>query len=107
MDEKTYVGSPVIAMKLLRNDQAGYDIRYRVDKNGNWIYVEVKNAADDAFIISSPEITFGLDNKESYELALVKHSELFMVKGFFLEDGWQQDFTIESNYIAVPKDWVR
>ena len=91
--------------EVFRDDTAGYDIKYREHKDAEWVMVEVKSAANDAFIISSNEVEKGIANKERYFLALIKNKEIFMVQDFFMDPGWAKDFYVEGNYTAVPKDW--
>ncbi len=57
------------------DDSAGYDMQYK-DENGNWQYVEVKNATHPnndyySFIITANEEQFAKDHIDNYNLFLV------------------------------------
>jgi hypothetical protein len=86
-----------------RDDTCGFDFKYRVD--GQWKMLEVKNAVNDSFIISSKEVAIGLLNKGDYHIALVKNGQINLVKDFFLNEGWMKDFVVEGDYTAVPREW--
>lgn len=66
-----------------------YDLRYS-NKDGIVKYVEVKTFDNGRFILSKAEYDFGLDNKENYEIWLVKNKhQVIPIKDFFFNNKYK------------------
>lgn len=60
-----------------------YDIKYSKDGGVNWIYVEVKSAAQNKFSITIWEKEFGENNADCYEIWVLKESKITAITNFF------------------------
>ncbi len=90
-----------------KNDKAGYDARYRKNKNSEFIYLEVKSYSRNSFIITANEISKGFSAPERYHIALVKDNSIFIVEDYFLNQKRKEEFEIlNSNKSIKPLDFV-
>jgi len=87
-----------------KNDSLHYDIEYK-NKNNEWKYLEVKAISDDNFIISNSEKDKGLAEPDKYEMALVKDTDIFIVKDIF-KFNVGESFENNSKFTAQAKDYV-
>ena len=90
-EKKVYIklielyGQNSVAWKSKEDEGLHYDIRYTKDGE-NWIYVEVKSFDNGKFYISKREKSFGENNKEKYEVWLVRNDELYPIELFKMDN---------------------
>ncbi len=87
-----------------KNDKLHYDIEYK-NENNEWKYLEVKAISDNMFIISNAEKDKGLAEPDKYEIALVKDTDIFIVKDIFKFNNGES-FENNSKFIAQAKDYI-
>lgn len=87
-----------------KNDKLHYDIEYK-NENNEWKYLEVKAISDDNFIISNAEKDKGLEEPDKYEMALVKDTDIFIVKDIF-KFNVGESFENNSKFTPQAKDYV-
>lgn len=73
------------------NEGLHYDLRYRTEDNAIK-YIEVKTFNKDHFFVSIDEFIFGLQNKEHYEIWLVRHpSKIIRIDDFYDNAKYQKE----------------
>lgn len=78
------------------NEGLHYDIRY-TDDEGIIKYIEVKSFDNGMFYLSKDQFNFGLENKEDFEIWLVKNKETIIpIKDFYTNSKYQP---ITNEYI--------
>ncbi|MCX2582709.1 sacsin N-terminal ATP-binding-like domain-containing protein [Pedobacter sp. MR22-3] len=87
-----------------KNDKLHYDMEYK-NHQGQWKNVEVKAIMENQFIISGAEKEFGLSHPDSFEMALVRDTNIFLVKDIFKLDV-HESFENNSKFNAQPKDYI-
>ena len=89
------------------DDTKGYDISYKKNKTEEqWKYLEVKSSLGNSFIISTNEVTVGIQYKEDYHLALVKGQNIYFVEDFFLDETRLAEFNVLRNSASIrPLDY--
>ena len=92
-----------VTHKSKEDEWAHYDIRYSKDKGHNWIYIEVKTFSKGHFILSKEEKNFGENNKNNYEIWLVKGYEIFCIPDLFLDDSGKYELTANEYIIFLEE----
>jgi hypothetical protein len=90
------------------DDTKGYDISYKKNKTDEqWIYLEVKSSSNgNSFIISANEVNVGIENKESYHLAIVNGLNITFVEDFFINETRLAEFNALRNSPSIrPLDY--
>ncbi len=92
-------GKEFVHYKAKEDEGLHYDIRYSPDKGLKYIYVEVKTFSNNSFIISREEFEFGKENKDRYEIWLVKNDNLIV----FSHNLEEVDLVVKDYYVAFSE----
>ncbi|CAH0140785.1 MULTISPECIES: DUF3883 domain-containing protein [unclassified Pedobacter] len=88
---------------LDRDDSIHYDIEYR-NEEAVWKMLEVKTLNINTFIITRKEVEKGCKHWKDYELALVSHGKISIIKDFF-KDADPSQFDGNNSYLVTPRDY--
>ena len=85
------------------NDAAHYDLEYRSKDSENWRFLDVKHVSAQCFEITSGELNFAFenDNKNRYDLALVKDGQIKLAESLFKKYETQKSF-LEKFHAYAP-----
>lgn len=76
-------GEKFVIHKSKETEWEHYDIKYSKDGGENWIYVEVKSAAMNKFIITVWEKRFGESKSDEYEIWVWRNEKFTVLKDFY------------------------
>jgi len=86
-----------------KSDNKHYDIRYKLNDNPNWKYLEVKSFNGTYFHLSRSEKKEAIKRGKDFEIALVIDGQVHILKDYFNED---VDFDNNDLFYASPSDYI-